>query len=240
MAITNKTRKILWGESGNRCAICKKELVVEATTHDGESVVGEECHIISPQKGGPRHDPNYPDELINTYENLILLCRTDHKRVDDQVATFTKDYLHKIKDDHLVWVSDRLAQKEKTKPIRVRRNEESEALARLTSGKSLLNVVDDVMAYDFDHDELSTDKEVELISAFFQTLQDWGEVSGTLEAGDRIKAAFSLNNLLYRIEKNGFLVFGTRELAILEGGQAEPSYWPIALIRILKRKDDSI
>ena len=27
MAITSKTRKELWAKSGNRCAICKKELV---------------------------------------------------------------------------------------------------------------------------------------------------------------------------------------------------------------------
>ena len=54
MPITDKTRKILWGRSGNRCAICKNELVIDATGQDAESVVAEECHIISPRQNGPR------------------------------------------------------------------------------------------------------------------------------------------------------------------------------------------
>ena len=47
MAINDKTRKVLWGRSGNRCAICRRELVLDATTVDDVSVVGEECHIVS-------------------------------------------------------------------------------------------------------------------------------------------------------------------------------------------------
>ncbi len=64
MNITDKDRKILWGRSGNRCAICKHELVIEATPNDAESVVGEECHIISGSPNGPRHDPTYLEEQL--------------------------------------------------------------------------------------------------------------------------------------------------------------------------------
>ena len=47
IGISDKTRKVLRGRSGNHCTICKHELVVEATPQDTESVVGDECHIIS-------------------------------------------------------------------------------------------------------------------------------------------------------------------------------------------------
>jgi hypothetical protein len=51
MGISDRTRKILWGRSGNRCALCRRELVEEGTAVDAESVVGDECHIIGEKPG---------------------------------------------------------------------------------------------------------------------------------------------------------------------------------------------
>jgi predicted restriction endonuclease len=87
MPISDKTRKILWGRSGNRCAFCRHELVIDATTADDESVIGEECHILSRKGQGPRYDSSYPSEQLDEAENLILLCRIHHKMVDDQHET---------------------------------------------------------------------------------------------------------------------------------------------------------
>ena len=112
MTITDKTRKVLWGRSGNRCAICKRVLVAPATADDSESVVGEECHIVSPRSNGPRHEPSFPQELLDGYENLILLCRVHHKEVDDQVATHPAEKLRRIKQEHERWVDARLAHSE--------------------------------------------------------------------------------------------------------------------------------
>nr|WP_321255759.1 HNH endonuclease signature motif containing protein [uncultured Pseudodesulfovibrio sp.] len=237
MAITNKTRKILWGKSGNRCAICKKELVVEATVHDDESVVGEECHIVSSQPNGPRYDSNYPEESIESHENLILLCRTHHKMVDDQVATYTKDILLQMKANHLKWVSERLGEKEEVRKVRVRRTQKELPAFRLTSGNAVLQIVSGAMAYDFGHDNLLTNDEVELVGEFFQNLQDWGDISDTLEAGDRVRVAYDLNNTLLTIEERGFHAFGAREVATLEGGQMGPSDWTIAIIRLIRQED---
>jgi hypothetical protein len=41
MAITSKTRKELWAKSGNRCAICKKELVNQISEDDGSFIIGD-------------------------------------------------------------------------------------------------------------------------------------------------------------------------------------------------------
>lgn len=100
MAITDKTRKLLWGRSGRSCAICKCDLFIDATPESEESIVGDECHIISGQVGGPRYDPTFPGDLIDDVSNLVVLCRVHHKMVDDQFRTYTADELRGIKADH--------------------------------------------------------------------------------------------------------------------------------------------
>jgi hypothetical protein len=111
MAINDRTRKLLWGGSAFRCAICRTELVVDATPSDSdnESIVGDECHIISGQANGPRYDPSFPQAKIDSYSNVIILCKVCHKMVDDQPETYTRDYLLQIKKDHEQWVRDTLS-----------------------------------------------------------------------------------------------------------------------------------
>jgi 5-methylcytosine-specific restriction endonuclease McrA len=104
MSITDKTRKKIWGRSGNRCANCKRELVMDATELDDEAVVGDECHIVAQEPGGPRYDPGFPAELVDNYDNLILLCKACHKLVDDQPKTYTVEYLRNLKQQHIEYV----------------------------------------------------------------------------------------------------------------------------------------
>jgi len=99
MAISDRTRKLLWGKSGNRCARCFRILSVDETELDDPSIVGEECHIVS-GRGGPRADADFPADEIDDYANLILLCRIDHKTVDDQEHTFDAAVLRTMKDAH--------------------------------------------------------------------------------------------------------------------------------------------
>lgn len=97
MGISNKTRKVLWGRSGNRCAMCRKELVADSTAADNEAVIGDECHIISGQISGPRHDVDFPVDQIDAIDNLILLCKVHHKIIDDQCETYTVGLLQSLK-----------------------------------------------------------------------------------------------------------------------------------------------
>jgi hypothetical protein len=55
---------------------------------DRLTVVAEIAHIRSGSPKGPRHDPRYPDELVNEEENLLLLCGTHHKPVDDHESVY--------------------------------------------------------------------------------------------------------------------------------------------------------
>lgn len=243
MAITNKTRKVLWGRSGNRCAICKNEIVIHATPNDNEAVVADECHIISSRPNGPRHDPSYPSERLDSYENLLLLCRTHHKLVDDQTATFTTDILRQMKSNHEVWVSQKLGDDDRPKPIRIRRVKQNipSFLSRLTTGKEVLDLVINAMGYSFDHDDLKSQQEVDVVGGFLQVVQDWGDCSGDLEAGDRVQIAYSLTESLRELEQGGFFVFGGRELQLLEGGiRSDPSNWPITILRVLRQDNHAI
>lgn len=243
MTITDKTRKLLWGRSGNRCMICKKELIIDATLKDADSVIGEECHIISARKNGPRYDALYEYEKLDSYENLMLLCRVHHKMVDDQAATYTVKILKQKKTNHEAWVSQRLAKEQKIQPVRCRRVKENipPVLFRLNTGKEILDVVRNAMAYSFEHDELSSTDEVVLIASFLQNAQDWGEIRDDLEIGMRVQTEYELTQALQELEQAGFFVFGGREVQSLEGGfQSHPTAWPVAILRVLRKENKEI
>lgn len=108
MAISLKTHKLLWGSSGNICARCKKGVVEDSTETDDASLVGEEAHICSKSPEGPRHDDPLPIEERDLFANLILLCNTCHKIVDDQLGEYTAAVLRQMKSDHAQWVKDTL------------------------------------------------------------------------------------------------------------------------------------
>lgn len=244
MSISSKTRKVLWGRSGNRCTICKHELVVDATAQDSESVVGDECHIRSARENGPRHDPSCPKDQLDAYENIILLCRIHHKMVDDQSESYTTDILRQMKSNHEVWVAQTLSDKSNIpKPLKFRRVKHNipPFLSRLNSGKQVLDLVTGTLAFSMDHDELESEFEVALVGGFLQTVRDWGDIGDDLEPTDRVSTAFNLTQSLRELEEAGFMVFGGREVQLLEGGiQSEASDWPVSILKVLRKDNEEI
>ncbi len=90
MSIGVRDRKMLWGRARNECAYlsCTQELIPDLADADAVGgvaspvVLGEEAHIRSGQTDGPRYDADYAPELIDIYDNLILLCGTHHTLID--------------------------------------------------------------------------------------------------------------------------------------------------------------
>jgi hypothetical protein len=103
VSISDKDRKILWGRSGNRCVLCRRVLIAERTPADREAVVGDEAHIAARSPGGPRYG-ECPPNMVDSYENLMLLCRDDHKKIDDQPQHHTTARLRQAKTEHEEWV----------------------------------------------------------------------------------------------------------------------------------------
>jgi hypothetical protein len=109
LSISSSARKVLWARSGGICAFpeCSQELTVNLRDETSEALaaagvpLGEEAHIISGVKEGPRHDSNYPTEKIDSYENLILLCPTHHRLIDKKGGMgYTVESLRKMKVSH--------------------------------------------------------------------------------------------------------------------------------------------
>lgn len=107
--ISDRDLKILWGRAANRCSICKKVLVHEKTGNDPDVVVGTHSHIVADSPEGPRGESDLPLEKRHLYDNLILVCMDHGKIIDEQLEKYTIEELHKLKNAHEAWISERLS-----------------------------------------------------------------------------------------------------------------------------------
>ncbi|MDL2124552.1 MAG: HNH endonuclease [Deltaproteobacteria bacterium] len=99
-----KDIKLLWGRSGNRCAICKIELSPDGSAE----TIGEIAYIVSRTKEGPRGNDALPLAKRDDYSNLMLLCPNHHSEIDKLADSWPSSKLHQIKEDHEKWVSEQL------------------------------------------------------------------------------------------------------------------------------------
>ena len=241
MSVTDKTRKLLWGHSGNRCAICKTQLIMRGNPVDNNSVIGEECHIISKKPGGPRYTPNFPADKLDNYENLILLCPIDHKKIDDQPQTYTSEKLREIKKQHQQWVSETLNKPKDAGKWVVKRIKGNipQYLVRLTTGKELMDMIVGVCVGYFDHDELETEYEVGMVGDFLQETQDLVDIGSELESGERVRMGYTLSKGIKQLEDCGFWIFGAREIQRLES-DGRTSDWPVVYLKVLRKANPGI
>lgn len=93
---STQVAKRLFALSSNRCAYrrCATPLV------QGNTVVGEICHIKAANLGGPRYDAIQTDAQRQAFENLILMCGVHHKIIDDDEEAYTVEYLTRRKAEH--------------------------------------------------------------------------------------------------------------------------------------------
>lgn len=102
---SNSTVALLFGLSGNRCAHpdCINKVIEDHTNFDSAAVNGHIAHIYSGSKTGPRSyvEAGFDSNLINDFENLLLLCRHHHGMIDNQPGTYTAEQLRSWKEMHL-------------------------------------------------------------------------------------------------------------------------------------------
>ncbi|MDP2683266.1 MAG: HNH endonuclease [Deltaproteobacteria bacterium] len=105
--IKTKDQKILCTKSGNRCALpdCRKILVIDGTATDLASLVAEMAHINGEMPGAARYDASMSDIERNTHPNLIFVCPSCHKKIDDQPNKYSVEKLYNIKSDHEEWIN---------------------------------------------------------------------------------------------------------------------------------------
>lgn len=170
MSISDKTRKILWSMSGNCCAMCNQKLVVEV---DGNNtVIGEECHIISSKPNGPRHK-----KLLNydAYDNLILMCPIHHKIIDENELTFTEELLHMLKANHENSILSKYRKQEDTNII----------LTKSTSVRDLVRMIYDAEQFATNYPDKCKD-DYELFREFIELINN-SDVMCDYDEFDRIQ-----------------------------------------------------
>ncbi|WP_255193966.1 HNH endonuclease signature motif containing protein [Natronobeatus ordinarius] len=98
MVISKRTVKKLWWASGNQCAFpnCQRKLI----DLELDIVIGEMCHIHARKPGGARYCESMGDNERDSYSNLILMCPTCHRIIDEAPDEFTAELLKQWKREH--------------------------------------------------------------------------------------------------------------------------------------------
>lgn len=204
MPIKVKTRKILWSKSGNRCAICKRQLVQKLPIVDDNFIIGEECHIISSKADGPRGQlGNLKD--FDTYENLILLCANDHKLVDEFPETFTVEIIKNIKLNHEKWIEEAI-EKDLEEYIKVINN--AELLEEITHRALIDNILRGSHFNFFDITSISDDKNSLQVSELIDNFRDYTDIYSDLEYSHMNKILMGYMNEIKRFNELGIRFFG--------------------------------
>ena len=110
MSIGQKDIKLLWGRSGNRCAICKIELTQDALSSNATFTLGEQAHIVGEKEDAARGKSQLDQKQRDSYHNLILLCPNDHTTIDRNESDWSIEKLHQIKSEHELWVTETLSE----------------------------------------------------------------------------------------------------------------------------------
>jgi hypothetical protein len=239
MPLSVRDRKLLWARAGGVCALCKSHLTTVAKSGDRDVVLREEAHVVSEEPNGPRFRP-MPRKEVDSYANLLLLCPSHHKIVDEQVSYYTEQRLQTLKRKHEQWVKDRVSP---TIPaIKIRDPEEGKPvmLQRIDTGIELMNVLAYTLATHHDNPDPRSIQKAELIGRFLQNASDYRDIWDEIEPSGRIQADFSMSGEITRLREAGLVAYAGVKKHIIEGGVKAPEPWPVAYLVIRISDDDSI
>ena len=91
MGVGRKTRDVLWGKAAGHCEICAAPLDEGLYRMSGNH--SNIAHIKAQSPEGPRFDPVQSDSERHGIGNLMLLCPTCHKSIDDNEKDFPVEKL---------------------------------------------------------------------------------------------------------------------------------------------------
>jgi transcriptional regulator with XRE-family HTH domain len=118
-------------------------------------------------------------------------------------------------------------------------DEESVVLERITEGKALLNICRGAHAYLPHHDDLKTEEEAELVGAFLQNVQDYGDIYGDLDISHVVKASVQFTKDIEDLDEAGFWVFGSR-VRRAKKINAQQTTWEVAVTLVIRTDNPKI
>jgi hypothetical protein len=92
-------------------ADCRVELFVTEDDYDPVCVIGEIGHIAASSNAGPRAHLELDMRARDSYDNLVLLCRNCHRKVDTLKLSYPRERLLEIKANHEAWVRTALPER---------------------------------------------------------------------------------------------------------------------------------
>ena len=102
--VSESTRIRIWAKAAGRCVLCATYLLDGADFFWHAIPVGQTAHIIGAGSGmnAPRGESDLDANARAFEENLLLLCYSCHKRIDDKVYRdkYTVDFLTQKKQLH--------------------------------------------------------------------------------------------------------------------------------------------
>ncbi|QCP08763.1 SAVED domain-containing protein [Micrococcus luteus] len=107
VSVSREEELKVYVRAGGRCCFCQAYLV-EGQIAGAPMKIGEMAHIVGAKisKRSPRGEDPLPQQERDKAENLMLVCRGEHKEIDRVGASdwATVDKLRRIKADHEGWI----------------------------------------------------------------------------------------------------------------------------------------
>jgi hypothetical protein len=99
--ISLQTRLLLFVRAAGRCEFdgCNGDLLRHHVTQQ-DGIFGEMAHVVAFKPEGPRGKDGKRPENINDVRNLMLMCPSCHKHIDDHPDQFTRKTLREYKTRH--------------------------------------------------------------------------------------------------------------------------------------------
>lgn len=211
-AISDKTRKALWGKAAAKCSLCRTSLIVSGS--EGILItVGEECHIVGQGQFGPRRIENFSCDELHEYTNLLLLFRNCHKRIDANTAKYTTEVLQEIKIKHEEWVSKKLIQTARPSGYST-----PFPLACIETGRAVINLVAGAEAFCCEIDDSENYEAMMVVAGLMQSIKDYGDIWSEISETSRMEARFEFSKVIEEIRNGGLTLYGTQRRKVYSDG----------------------
>ena len=176
------------------------------------------------------------------YYNRILLCRIDHRIVDEQPHKYTVERLRGIKSDHEQWVRGRLHEVSAEAggaPIGLKPRHPGRGmiLPRLRTGKDawLAAIGSAFFLLEPVEEDAASVEACDAADSFLSNLKDYAEISDVItdRGFESIREAQrDLRRGLDELSSHGLVAFGAQRDMLITGGGRTPSQCTMAVVVI--------
>lgn len=228
------------------CALCRRRLTGDADSAAMPGLVfGEEAHIVARRQDGPRGNDG-PREGLDEYQNLILLCADDHKRIDEQPEIFTVDVLRQKKAEHIEWAASKFREapeSEAPEPIRTlaAEGEASIPMVPMRSGRQIWELIEGAgLRYFRTVKGAATPEAAAAADELLDAAAGWSDISDTVidhgfSAVRRVHE--NLQELLDDVHHEKLVVYGRRVIRLMTGGYAPDMPLPTVHLVVLTAEE---